>query len=216
VAIHGILFDYGGVILDMRWDIARELALDHGLTDRALVETLYDSNSDWQEIERGRGDRERWLVESHARLERLAGKTLPPLHTHWREKQHLIEPNIELIRRLRPAYRVGLLSNADLSLQDRLRSFGIHALFDAIVVSADVGMAKPEPEIYTLAAERLGLPPSECVFVDDLERNLEAALGVGMAGVHYRVDQGHDLAALLRNAGVDAGDGGAHATEAAV
>jgi putative hydrolase of the HAD superfamily len=202
VAIRGIIFDYGGVILDMRWDIARELAADHGLTDRALVETLYGNNSDWHEIERGRGDRERWLAESHARLEKLAAKTLPPLHRHWSERQHLIEPTIELIRRLRPSYKTGLLSNADLSLRDRLIEFELDGLFDAVVVSADVGMAKPEPEIYALAAERLGLPAAECVFVDDLERNLTTAKGVGMEVVHFRVELGHDLGDLLAELGV--------------
>jgi putative hydrolase of the HAD superfamily len=159
--IRGVIFDYGGVILDMRWDIARELAADHGLTDRALVETLYGSNSDWHDIERGRGDPERWLAESHARLEKLAATSLPPLHRHWSERQHLIDSTLDLIRRLTPAYRIGLLSNADLSLRNRLVEFDIVDLFDEIVVSADVGMAKPEPEIYTLAAERLGLPPSD-------------------------------------------------------
>jgi epoxide hydrolase-like predicted phosphatase len=202
VTIRGIIFDYGGVILDMRWDIARDLARDHGLTDRALVETLYGNNSDWHEIERGRGDRERWLAESHARLEKLGAKTLPPLHRHWSERQHLIRPTIELIGRLRPSYRTALLSNADLTLRERLTEFGLDGLFDAVVVSADVGMAKPEPEIYELAAQRLGLAAGECVFVDDLERNLEAARSVGMQAIHFRVDLDHDLEHLLAELGV--------------
>ena len=209
--VRGVIFDYGGVILDMRWDIARDLAADHGLTDRALVETLYGPNSDWHEIERGRGDRERWLAASHARLEELAAKTLPPLHRHWSERQHLIDSTLGLIRRLKPSHRVGLLSNADLSLRDRLTEFGIIDLFDAVVVSADVGMAKPEPEIYELAAERLVLPPSECVFVDDLERNLDVAKTVGMQTVHFRVDRGDDLAAQLAACGVRPEQGDANA-----
>jgi len=201
VPINGIIFDYGGVILDMRWDIARELALDHGLGERAIVETLYGSDT-WRQVETGRGDREAWLVEAHTKLEQMAGKPVPPLHTHWREKQHLIDANVALIGRLRPAYKTALLSNADETLRDRLRSFGLERLFDGIVISADVGMAKPEPEIYALAAESIGLPAAECVFVDDMESNIAAARSAGMQGVYYRVDLGHDLAGQLAEMGV--------------
>jgi len=201
VTIKGIIFDYGGVILDMRWDIARELALDHGLGERAIVDTMYGSDT-WRQVETGKGDREAWLVEAHTKLEEMAGKPMPPLHVHWREKQHLIEANLALIELLRPAYKTALLSNADETLRDRLRTFGIERLFDGIVISADVGMVKPDPEIYALAAERIGLPPAECVFVDDMESNIEAARAAGMQGVHYRVDLGHDLAAQLSELGV--------------
>lgn len=66
----------------------------------------------------------------------------------------------------------------------------ICGLFDGIICSADVGLAKPEPKIYALAAERLGLSPAECVFVDDLERNIEAAHETGMHAIRFRVDLG--------------------------
>ena len=56
-------------------------------------------------------------------------------------------------------------------------------LFDAWVISGEVGLRKPDPAIYELAAERLGLPPDACVFVDDLPGNLKPALALGMATV---------------------------------
>src|SRR5207253_561570 len=112
-------------------------------------------------------------------------------HQQWRERQHLIVQNIELIRRLRGRYRMSVLSNADLSLAQRLRDAGIWDLFDDVIVSAEVGVAKPEPRIYALAAERLGLPPAECVFIDDAERNVDAARATGMHAVYFRVDGGH-------------------------
>jgi putative hydrolase of the HAD superfamily len=204
--IHGLIFDYGGVLWDMRWDISRTLELEHGLRERAVVETLYGDNPRWREIEVGRGDREAWLSESHAALEALAGRPLPPLHQHWRERQHLIAPNIDLIRRLRPPYRTQVLSNADRTLTARLAELGITDLFDDIVCSADVGMAKPEPALYALAARRLGLPPGECVFIDDLERNTGAARAAGMQTVHFRIDRGDDLAAQLAALGVKPAD----------
>jgi putative hydrolase of the HAD superfamily len=59
-------------------------------------------------------------------------------------------------------------------------------LFDAVVISAEEGMRKPDPAIYLLGAERVALPPSECVFVDDLPGNLKPARELGMATVHHR------------------------------
>ena len=58
--------------------------------------------------------------------------------------------------------------------------------FDAVVISGEVGMRKPDEDIYLFAAERLGLAPSECVFVDDLDRNVEVAEKLGMAGIVHR------------------------------
>ncbi|HEY7262478.1 MAG TPA: HAD family phosphatase [Trebonia sp.] len=58
-------------------------------------------------------------------------------------------------------------------------------LFDAVVISGEVGMRKPEPRIFRHAAELLDLEPEHCVFVDDLEANVTAAVGCGMMGVHH-------------------------------
>jgi HAD superfamily hydrolase (TIGR01509 family) len=78
---------------------------------------------------------------------------------------------------------------------------GIADLFDDVVVSADVGMAKPDTQIYALAAHRLGLPASECVFIDDLTANVDAARDAGMHAVHFLVNQ-HNLEAQLAALGV--------------
>jgi epoxide hydrolase-like predicted phosphatase len=58
-------------------------------------------------------------------------------------------------------------------------------LFDAVVISGEVGMRKPEPRIFLHSAGLLGISPAECVFVDDLEANVKAAIGCGMTGVHH-------------------------------
>ena len=79
---------------------------------------------------------------------------------------------------------------------------GIHHLFDDVISSAVVGMAKPDHRIYRLAAERLKLPVEECLFIDDAERNVEAAREVGMSAVHFRVHKGDDLAAQFAALGV--------------
>ena len=200
--MRGVIFDFGGVLWDMRWDVARDLDRTHGLPRSSVFETLY-RNETWGAIERGRGDRQAWLEAAHHALEARAGRVLPPLHEEWRLSQRAIEPNLQLVRDLHGSHKLGILSNADVSLRGRLEGeIGIHALFDDIVCSAEVGMAKPEPGIYTLAAERLGLPPGQCVFVDDLDTNVEAARGVGMQAVLFRVDKGDDLRAQLAALGI--------------
>ncbi len=202
IPISGVLLDFGGVLWNMRLDVCRELEQSYGLPRRALFETLYRTPT-WEAVERGRGDREAWRKEAHRLLEARANRPLPQLHDAWRASQHLIRENVELVRVLRPFYRIGILSNSDASLRDRLRDgVGISDLFDVLVCSAEVGMAKPEPPIYRLAAERLGLPPEACVFVDDHEPNVVAAQQIGMRGVFFRVDRGHDLKAELEALGV--------------
>ena len=200
-----VVFDFGGVLWDMRWDVARELDRVHGLPRSSVFQTLYRSPA-WAGIECGIGDPAAWADGAHRELERRAGRPLPRLHEEWRKAQAPIDLNVAVVRALRPAYRCSVLSNADLSLRGRLeRELGLHDLFDDIVVSAEVGMAKPRPEVFRLAAERLRLPPEACVFVDDWDKNVEAARGVGMQAVLHRVDQGHDLRAQLGALGVAAG-----------
>jgi putative hydrolase of the HAD superfamily len=195
-AVRGVIFDFGGVLIDMRWDVSAGLEQTHGLPPHALLETLYRTPT-WRAIERGQGDLLAWRAEAHRLLEEQAGRSLPRLHDAWMAARHLIRANVLLAGRLRPAYRTAILSNADRSLRGRLRQLGIHDLFDTVVSSAEEGVAKPDAEIYRRAAERLGLPPESCVFVDDYAANVQAAQALGMRGVVYRVDRGQDLTALL-------------------
>lgn len=201
-SLRAVIFDFGGVLLDMRWDVARELDRAHGLPKSSVFETLYRCPA-WNDIECGVGDPAAWTEGAHRELERRAGRALPRLHDEWRRAQVPVAANIALVRALRPAYRCSVLSNADISLRDRLNGeLELDSYFDDIVVSAEVGMAKPRPEIFRLAADRLGLPPEACVFVDDWDKNVDAARVVGMQAVLHRVDQGHDLRAQLAALGV--------------
>ena len=89
--------------------------------------------------------------------------------------------------------KVALLSNADRA------PAGLADLFDAVVVSGEVGIGKPHPEIYRIAAARLGVAPQRCVFVDDVAGHVRGAAAVGMTGVHHRSLEStvEELAALL-------------------
>jgi epoxide hydrolase-like predicted phosphatase len=92
---------------------------------------------------------------------------------------------VDAVRRTRAAgIPTGLISNSwgRTTYDEQL----IEELFDAAVISGDVGLHKPEPEIFQLGAERIGLPPDECVFVDDLRENCEGAEAVGMTAILHR------------------------------
>ena len=83
-------------------------------------------------------------------------------------------------------YKTGILSNSGPGAREAERVFGFEAITDDIVYSHEVGLAKPDPAIYALAAERLGVAPHEIVFLDDVELNVEAARAAGWHAVRHR------------------------------
>lgn len=93
---------------------------------------------------------------------------------------------LEYIRlKLRPTYKLGILSNAGTNITERLFTPEQLDMFDAQVLSHGVGLTKPQPEMYQMIADRLGLDPGECLFVDDHERHLTGAENVGMRTLRY-------------------------------
>jgi putative hydrolase of the HAD superfamily len=109
----------------------------------------------------------------------------------------------DLIPRLRPRYRLALLSNTnDLHARQFLAQFRATLdHFDAVVLSHEVGVRKPDPRIYAECRRRAGgPPPAECLFIDDLPSNVEAARACGWHGIVYR--RGDDLARRLEEAGI--------------
>ncbi|WP_300613418.1 HAD family phosphatase [Trebonia sp.] len=126
---------------------------------------------------------ERLLAE---RLVTTVGGRVQPngLLTRMLSASRPVPAMYQVIRDLRGAgVRTALLSNSwgdgGYPRQD------FPALFDAVVISGEVGMRKPESRIFLHTAGLLGIAPGECVFVDDLERNVAAAVGCGMTGVHH-------------------------------
>ena len=85
---------------------------------------------------------------------------------------------------LRPGYRTAILSNsADGARREEQRRYGFEQLVDVLVYSHEVGVAKPDPAIYDLTAERLGLPPGDIVLIDDVPANVAAAVACGWSAV---------------------------------
>lgn len=106
------------------------------------------------------------------------------------EQEQVEVPNLELlefIASLKPRFKIGMLSN--ISSRERVgirfEPGQLDAHFDTIVASGDVGYVKPQPEIYEIAATRLEVQPSECLFIDDIADFCEAARGVGMHAIQF-------------------------------
>lgn len=116
------------------------------------------------------------------------------------------EPMIELMRELRGrGLRMGLLTNNVREWEPLWRAMvPIDELFEVVVDSAFVGCRKPEPRIYEIVLERLGIAAERCLFVDDVEVNCEAARELGMTAVHFR---DNEQAISEIRAGLDAGGG---------
>ncbi|AUG76047.1 hydrolase [Kitasatospora sp. MMS16-BH015] len=105
------------------------------------------------------------------------------------------ETAVALLRRARAHVPVLLVTNATVWLEEDLAALGLTDLADQVVNSARVGLAKPDPALYHLAADRVGLAPDRCLFVDDSPKNVAAAAGLGMRAVLHRTPA--DLATAL-------------------
>jgi len=196
----GLIVDYGGVLTtDIFVSFARfceaegldpETVRDRFLHDaeaRRLLEEL--ETGKLREAEFEPAFAAVLEVESERLIDRLFGGMEPD------------DAMIDGVRAARAAgVRTGLLSNS--WGDDRYPRKQLEELFDAWVISGEVGIRKPDPAIYELAAERLGLPPDACVFVDDLPGNLKPARAIGMATVVHRGDAAATLAEVEQHLGV--------------
>lgn len=91
----------------------------------------------------------------------------------------------EYIRPLKAEYKIGMLSNAGANWLDKMFTPNQTALFDAVVLSYELGIVKPDARMYEAIASRLGVLPEECVFIDDQPRYLIGAQDIGMQTVLY-------------------------------
>ena len=101
-------------------------------------------------------------------------------------KQETIRPTEKLIDELKAAgYKLYVLSNMSHEFIDFLRKQKVYENFDGDVVSCEVGIVKPMPEIYDLLLERFDLDPAETIFIDDRKENVDAATEKGIATFHF-------------------------------
>jgi FMN phosphatase YigB (HAD superfamily) len=138
-------------------------------------------------------------------LSELSGESVAVVGEHL-EKNTPNRDLFDYIRwTLKPQFKIGMLSNAGADWLAEMFESKDMDMFDDKVLSFSVRMTKPDPEIYKLAAERLGVEPSECVFVDDIHSYCEGARAVGMGAVWYQdfKSMKTDLKKLLNSAGAD-------------
>ena len=182
----GLLVDFGGVLTTNVFESFRSFCEAEGLEPNTVKE-MFRSRGEGlallRQLERGELTVEQFEprfaavlgIEDRAEgmVERLFSGVGPD------------ERMVEAVRRARAAgVPTGLISNSwgRTTYDEQL----IEELFDAAVISGDVGLHKPEPEIFHLGAEKLGVPPERCVFVDDLRENCEGAEAVGMTAILHR------------------------------
>lgn len=197
-----VLFDFGGVLLQQDWGEYDAFGARYGLPEGFMRQALYRTE-EWRALQVGKGDRGAWEAAFLRELAAHTGERAAMIAAEWFDRPFgLHEPNLELARALQAAgTRIGLLSNAAPDLEERLENvYALGIAFDHRVISGLVGLAKPDPAIYRLAAEGIGLGPERCFFIDDLEANVAAARDVGMQGHHFRGDY-EGLQQALREAG---------------
>ena len=99
----------------------------------------------------------------------------------------LDERLLAFIRQLKGSYKIGMITNAWPDIRHWIENeWKIADAFDHIIVSAEVGMVKPDPAIYTLCLQALNVEPDEAIFVDDFKENIEGAKAVGMQAIHFQ------------------------------
>jgi putative hydrolase of the HAD superfamily len=199
--IQGILFDFGGVMATFyRPELFHRLEEEMGLPADSLSDILWRSDA-WRLAEKGQISDEEYWRRTAPRLNLL---TPEAAHDFQRQMYADVQADprmVSLVRGLHEGYRTGLLSNtSDADPQGFLRREGLQGLFDVVILSAAVGLAKPDPAIYRLALARLGTAPRATVFVDDYEPNVAAAADLGIQGLHFRGYEG--LIAALQQRGI--------------
>ncbi len=97
------------------------------------------------------------------------------------------EELISFIETLKGIYKLAMVSNINSRerLDSRFLPGQLDQLFDAVIPSGEVGYIKPQPEIYMVAADSLGVQPEECIFIDDIDAFCEGARAVGMQAIHF-------------------------------
>jgi epoxide hydrolase-like predicted phosphatase len=200
-AYAAVLFDFGGVLTTPVWDSFSAFCRSEDL-DPDAIKNLFRTDPEALRELRGLETGELSEADFEATFGKRLGLSNPDgLIDSMFAGMRSLEPMVAAVREIRASpLLTGLVSNSwSTAHYDRKL---LAELFDAVVISAEVGMHKPEPEIYLLAAERLRVEPGECVFVDDLKENCEGAEAVGMTAIRHRSPE-ETIARLTDLTGLD-------------
>ena len=181
----GLLVDFGGVLTTNVFDSFKAFCIKEGLdpdTVRRLFREEPAALAELRALERG----ERTEEEFSEHFAPLLGISDPEgLVDRLFAGMEADEAMIEAVKTAkRSGIKTGLISNS--WGRGRYDREAFPEMFDGVVISGEVGLHKPEPEIYRLGADQVGLQPEECVFVDDLKENVAGAEAVGMTAILHR------------------------------
>lgn len=206
MTIQAVIWDFGGVISSSPFEAFRRFERDRGLPPdflRAVNATNHLDNA-WAKFERSEIDLDgfdaAFRAETGARGHAVGGREVIGLLGGE------IRPMmVSALQRLRPHLRLGLITNnvhaGDTAGVDAQGRQAVLALFHHVIESAKVGLRKPDPAIYRLMCEGLGVPPEQAVFLDDLGVNLKPARAMGMRTIKVD-DPAQALAELEAHVGL--------------
>jgi putative hydrolase of the HAD superfamily len=179
----GLLVDYGGVLTTSLFDSFAAFCTAEGLDPRTLADSFRkdpEARALLIGLETGAIDEDEFEPQLAAILGVQAPGLIDRLFAGSGPEKVMLAA---VLAARQNGIKTGLISNSwGTRRYDREQ---LSQLFDGIVISGEEGMRKPAPEMYTLGAERIGLPPERCVYVDDLIFNLTPARELGMATVHH-------------------------------
>lgn len=190
----GLLVDYGGVLTTNLFASFAAFCTAEGLDPQALRQAFAGDEEAARllvRFEKGQMEEAEFEVALAGKLGVAPEGLIDRLFAELQADALVIDV---VARARRGGVRCGLLSNSWGHRYDRSQW---EEMFDVTVISGEVGLRKPDPEIYVLAAKRLGLPPQDIVFVDDIPQNLAPAEALGMTTVHH-TDSAATVAALER------------------
>ena len=198
MTLRAVFFDNGGVLLRTEYQAPRErLAERLNLTYEDINKIVFDSDTSRKASIGEVSAEEHWLAVT--RKLRLPDSEVDSVRTEFFGGDVLDRDLLDFIRSLRPRYKTGIISNAWDDFRQYVVKSQFDDAFDAIVVSAEIGKMKPQPEIYQLALKQLQVKANEAAFVDDMPKNVEAANALGMRGIlfHDPLQVKKDLKALF-------------------
>jgi glucose-1-phosphatase len=186
MTIRAIIWDLGGVILRTENRAPRtQLAERLGLTYEELDRLVFESQSSKLATIGSIDEASHW--ETVCKTLGLPPEEIPALREGFFGGDRIDTSLLTAINMLRPRFRIGLLSNAWSELRKYIEDdWHIADVFDDMIISAEVGLAKPDSRIYQLAVDRLGVAADQAVFVDDVLKNVEGARLAGLASIQFQ------------------------------
>jgi epoxide hydrolase-like predicted phosphatase len=186
MTIRAVIWDLGGVLVRTEDGAPRQaLAARLGMT-RNDLEKLVFTGASGDRAQLGEIDAQQHWQNLRAQLDFTEAEMDAFKRQFW-QGDALDWELVEYIRSLRERYKTALLSNAFSNLRTVItEEWKFADAFDTMVISAEVGLVKPDARIYRLVLDRLQLAPAQAVFVDDFLHNVEGARAVGLHAVHFR------------------------------